>query len=247
MSNAFESANAKQGIASLLAAGLKLLSDDQTITFAKYIRLVLPLDGFVFWVKAQSISQGALLNAMGLNVAGQMLNSIQVAAAQTTTLQVQGSLHYSTQVRQEESETEAVNTVIFSAIQPVQMFNNIAPGVLWIATVEGDATTVGASQGFDGPITFAFSSHSDYYETADLYHYVGIAVLPTLKAQLIDGTDDLVDKGLWVSNSLSLILPLQQYRPPYWDGFSCLIPLFPSYVLPDNLRPPYGAVHIDPR
>ena len=238
MTNAFENARAKQGMAALLAGGLKLLSDDQTIIFTKYVRLVLPLDGFVFWVKAAALAQGAQFNALGLNTSE--FNSAKLVVGSPPTISIQGSLHYATQVRQEEAETEAVNTVVLSAMEPIQQFNNIEPSVLWVATVEGDI------EQFDGPITFAFSSRSNYYETADEYHYVGVAVLPALKAQLIDGPDDLVSKSLWVSNCISLILPLSQYSPPYYDGFSSPLPLYPSYVVPDNVSPPYGVIHVFP-
>lgn len=43
------------------AAGLATLSRDQDVTFTKYVRYVLPLDGFVFWLKTESTTfQGSL-------------------------------------------------------------------------------------------------------------------------------------------------------------------------------------------
>ena len=39
-----------------LAAGVDMLSIQQEITFTRYIRLVLPLDGYVFWVKADMVA-----------------------------------------------------------------------------------------------------------------------------------------------------------------------------------------------
>ncbi len=47
-----------------LAAGLDALSYDQVVAFEPYLRLVLPYDGYVFWVKVSSLSEGAILNAM---------------------------------------------------------------------------------------------------------------------------------------------------------------------------------------
>ena len=36
--------------------GLEDISRSASVTFTKYVRKVLPLDGFVFWVKASIIS-----------------------------------------------------------------------------------------------------------------------------------------------------------------------------------------------
>ena len=35
-----------------LQTGVEAISIQQTVTFTKYVRLVLPLDGYVFWVAA---------------------------------------------------------------------------------------------------------------------------------------------------------------------------------------------------
>jgi hypothetical protein len=48
---------------------------------------------------------------------------------------------------------------------------------------------------------------------------------------------------LTVSNSLPIWLNMPNYVPPY-PGFTCNIPLYPSYLVDDNLVPPFGAVHI---
>ena len=236
MPSAAEGASAKQNMAAALEGGVETLSLDQEIVFTKYIRLVLPLDGYVFWVQADLISTSALMNTFQLNEA--TLNEAQVIADPAPTMIIKGSLHYSTNVNQAESETEAVNQVIFTALSPIQKFNDIEPSVLWIGEYRGD------KQGYDGPIEFAFSARGRYYEQADLYHYVGTAVLPVFKAQLITGLDQIYNHALIVSNSLPIWLSLQQYTPPY-PGFHSYLPLFPSFLVPDNLLPPYGAIHIE--
>ncbi|MBL4028075.1 hypothetical protein H5I45_24615, partial [Escherichia coli] len=48
--------NAKTELNATLTQGLDDLSRFQVVTFTKYIRKVLPLDGFVFWVKASVLS-----------------------------------------------------------------------------------------------------------------------------------------------------------------------------------------------
>lgn len=235
---AAEAAGYKQNEQAALAAGLQTLDLNQEITFTQYIRLVLPLDGYVFWVRSDLVSSSAMLNVLQLNTT--TLNEAQTLIAPAPVITIRGSLHYSTQVNQNESETEAVNTVIFTALEPVQLFNEIQPPVLWIGVYGGQT-----NEGFDGPINFAFSARGRYYEKADLYHYIGTAVLPTFRTQLIDRLDQLVPQELIVSNSLPIWLSLQQYMPPY-PGFYSTIPLFPSFLVPDNLLPPYGAVHIPP-
>ena len=209
MVSATEGASAKQGLAADLAAGLAALSEQGAVTFNKYVRLVLPLDGYVYWVRTAE------------------------------TLTAKGSFHYSTIQVQNEAETEGASTVLFSSLVPIQQFNVVSPEALWVGEYGGDR------EGYDGPVTFAFSSRGRYYQTADLFHYSGTAVLPALKAQLINAPSDISTKALVVSDSLPLWLALNSYVPPY-PGFVTGIKLYPSFLIPDNLPPPYGAVHIEP-
>src|SRR6185437_2594955 len=217
LASAAEGASAKQGIAAALTGGVETISALGEVTFTKYCRLVLPLDGYVFW-----------------------LNSSLVYPACEPQITVRGSFHYSTQQDQSEAENEAVNTVVFTALEPIQQVNGIGENVLWIAEYGGDV------EGFDGPITFAFSARGKYYEQADLFHYVGTAVLPAFRLQLIDSADQLPGNGPIVTNSLPIWLALSRYTPPYNNGISNTLPLYPSFIIPDNLPPPYGAVHIFP-
>ncbi len=237
MANAAEGASAKQNIAAALAGGVETLSLQQEITFTQYVRLVLPLDGFVFWVRSDLLTASALFNAFEFNKAE--LNESSVLAAAAPTITISGSFHYSTRVDQNEAETEANNTVIFTALSPVQQFNDLQPNILWIAEYGGDI------EGFDGPITFAFSARGRYYNAADLFHYSGTAVLPAFKANLINSADQLASRELWISNSLPIWLQLSNYVPPYYpEGFTCSLDLYPSFLVPDNLTPPYGVIHI---
>jgi hypothetical protein len=239
MPTAAEGALAKQQMAAALAGGVENLSAQGSVTFSKYVRLVLPLDGYVFWVKSDLVSQTAMLNMAQFNEVE--LNEAQIVSANTAqTITVKGSFHYSTQQNQDEAENEAVNTVIFTAERPIQLFNDLQQNVLWIAEYGGDI------ENFDGPITFAFSSRGRYYQEADLFHYAGTAVLPAFKAQLIDSVDQLAGRSLIASNSLPVWLRISNYDPPYDNGINNHLQLYPSFLIPDNLLPPYGAVHIPP-
>ena len=212
-------ATAKTELAAGLALGVNTLSGNQTITFTKYIRTVLPADGFVFWVRADLLSPSALYNAAAYNTAmyGQPADVIMEAP----TIQVQGSLHYATANSQDEDAAYSENTVIFTAEEEVENLNEVSPMVKYIGE-------------FDG-LRFAFADRGRYYQQAGLHHYVGAAVYSTMDTQIIDNIDDLNLADQIVSNSL-----------PIWLTFNQAFPVFPSYLVPDNLPPPYCSVHVVP-
>jgi hypothetical protein len=91
-------------------------------------------------------------------------------------------------------------------------------------------------------IIFAFDSRARLYEQADLYHYRGHALKSKNQTQIIDNPATF-NPTLVVSNSLPIWLYMQIYVPPY-PGFTCPFVLYPSYLVDDNLPPPFGAVHI---
>ena len=105
MVSVVEGAQAPQGINAALDVGLDTLSISAVVTFTKYTRNVLPIDGYVFWL------------------------------ATTETLTIKGSLHYSVTRQQNEDETIGVNSVIFSAESKITDFNYIKPNELWLATL----------------------------------------------------------------------------------------------------------------
>lgn len=140
-------------------------------------------------------------------------------------LSVTGSLHYGTEQIQEEDQTLGVNAVIFTATQEITSFNVISTGTLWIA----DWTTPDG-----GTIQIAFSKKSSFYQQSGLYHYSGFAVYPALASQLVNSAADLPVEPI-VSNSLPIWLALNQYAPTY-----------PSFLVSENIEPPYITVHIEP-
>lgn len=231
MVDAVEAASAKQGIASNLAVGVQTLDLNAEIVFTKYVKVVLPLDGFVFWVKADLLSASSIFNASTLNSVP--FNTWQKIVTPAPTIAVKGSLHYSINKQQNEDETIAINQVIFTALSEVNDLDQIGPMVMFIAEI--------------GPerIPYAFSQRAPYYAPADLRHYIGEAVNPVMRTQIIDAIEGFDRKSLVVSNSLPAWLRMNGYVPPY-PGFVCPVTLFPSFAVPDNIEPPYGSVHIDP-
>ena len=154
--------------------------------------------------------------------------------ATTTTLTAQGSLHYSTDRSQEEDQTIGMNSVLFTSEVEVTALNAIAPGTLWICPwATPDGTT----------IQIAFSSRGAYYEQAGLFHYAGFAVFPALQSQLVASASDL-PTGPIVSNSLPIFLAMDLTTIP--TSQAPAVTLYPSFLVDENIVPPYGVVHIEP-
>jgi hypothetical protein len=142
---------------------------------------------------------------------------------------IAGSVHRDVTIEQNEDATVDVNTIIFTSLSEIQTFNNIGPDYLYIANYGG--------------VPFAFSSRGELYEQADVYHYLGKALFSTSSTQLIDDASNFNPTCI-VSNSLPIWLNMPNYVPPY-PGFVCTIPLYPSYLVDDNLPPPFGSIHIE--
>lgn len=141
-------------------------------------------------------------------------------------LETTGVLHYSTDRTQDEDETIGINQVIFSVDEEITEFNAIAPNTVWVANYP-------VPDGEEG-IQIAFSRRGSYFRRADVWHYVGIAVKPVFSAQLVNSLDDL-PAGPIVSNSL-----------PIWLSQNSFAPVYASFLVPDNVVPPYIAAHIVP-
>ncbi len=210
-------------------AGEQSISGAQTVVFTQYVRTVLPLDGFVFWVRADLLSESALNGAMGYNTRGSAYGSGLLVEKPAKQIIAKGSLHISNTKRQEETETYGVSRATFTSEQPLdQGFVAIDDMHIYI--------------GQFGCVRFAFSDQQNFYVQAGLWHYVGDAIYPYMETQIIDTPGDLRTKQLIVSNSLSLWLGLNNNAPFY--GFGNTIPLDPSYLAPPNIRPPFGTVHV---
>lgn len=209
-------------MAETLGAGLTTLSLDQTVTFTKYVKLILPLDGFVFWVNADLVATSVLAN-------------LPSDTCGVNSLTVMGSLHHAVNQRQAEDETIGVNRVLFTTQQEIQDFNAVSPDVIYIATIEDDTDT---------GVRFAFARRGYFYEAATVWHYEGDAIYPPMESQIIDDLTDFDDTDVVVSNSLPIWLALNsifQATDPAWN-----LPMYPSFLVSENILPPYASVHIQP-
>lgn len=202
MSGASGARNAVGQTAADLAA-LALLSQNQTITMTQYTQDVLPLDGYVFWLRT-----GA-------------------------TVDVACSVHVTMDIRQLEDETFGNNRIMLTTGTEIQEFNEVAPTKIWIGEFDRRK--------------FAFSRNdSNYNPAVQTWFYLGDAVPPAMLSQLIDVGSQLDPSTLIVSNSLPIWLALKSYTPIWLVPPNPGITLYPSFAVPANTSPVYGAVHIDP-
>lgn len=187
---------------SSLEAGLQQVGQTPLdVVFTKYIRYVLPLDGYVFWLRVEAAT-------------------------------FQGSIHYGTITTQNETESTAVSRVVFTTSQDIGHLLESSPQTTWI--------------GEHGGRKFAFSSQGFYSPNAKLFHYEGNAVYPYMESQLVDLGAQLDPSTLIVNNSLPAWLAIKEYNPIWLVPPNPGIELFPSFLVPPNLVPPYGVVHIGP-
>lgn len=206
-------------LAASLREGIAVISQNAEITFVPYVKFILPLDGYVFWINATLLSPIGLMGLSPLNVGpiNQFYGNLPSTALQSFT--VPGSLHISTINQQDEDESFSVNRVVFTTQTPINDLNEISPSVMYIAQ--------------HADFKYAFSQRSGWYWQADTYHYSGDAVYPVLESQIIDNITDFDGCSLIASNSI-----------PIWLALNKFMPVYPSYLVSDNIRPPYAAVHI---
>ncbi|ECR9671237.1 hypothetical protein [Salmonella enterica] len=190
-------------LSSVLQSAVETLSSGQEITFRLYVRQVLPLDGFVYWVNAEIVSCDELCR---LNIES------------PTRLKIKGSLHRQVIAVQDESVSKDVNNIIFTPLQKVDDFNVENPDAIYL--------------GEYGGVQFAFSRMESRYQQSGIFHYRGMAILPTMRSQIIDCPEEISDERI-ISNSIPLWLAMKDFATVY-----------PSYLVPQNLRPPYIAVDV---
>jgi len=219
MATVAETITAKTQLGSGLQDGVNTLSGNETVTFTLYVKLILPLDGYVFWVNASLLNDSAIYNALTYGFAEFDNKGSTLPARQ---LNVKGSFHFNTDMHQRDDRFTAYNHILFTSMQIIQDFNLTSPNLIYVATYEG--------------VQFAFSRKDNYYKQADLYHYRGDALYSIMDTQLINSMTGFDTTSVIVSNSLPIWLTLNQF-----------FPMYPSYLVGQNLAPPYASVDIDPR
>lgn len=149
----------------------------------------------------------------------------------TVTFSYVGSLHYSQNIEQNVDETVGLAQVMFSSEEKVTQFEG--PGdTIFIASIGG--------------FRFAFSRQSGFYGPSGEWHYVGTSVIPAFASTLLDTPGAIDPEQAVVSNSMPVWLALNSWTNPFPDQAPARsgITLYPSFMVPPNLAPPYGSVYI---
>ena len=218
MASAVEAAQAKPQLGAGLAQGVETLSGNEQVTFTLYVKLVLPLDGYVFWVNASLLTDSALFNASQYN---KLLYNNYPEGVPARQLVASGSFHFSSDVQMLEDRQTVFNHTTFTSLVEIADFNLINPQFQYIATYQG--------------MRFAFNTRANFYKQADLYHYRGDALYSVMNTQVIDTMTGFDTQSVIVSNSLPIWLSLNQF-----------FPMYPSYLVDQNIVPAYAAVDINP-
>lgn len=221
-------AYARHQMAGVLQAGLRVLDENQRILFVKYLRMVLPVDGTTFWVRADLASSAAIANIARMNSSYQNQPRVNVTPKQ---FYADGSIHYMTSTSQNEDDSSSMNRVIFTAENPVEDLNEVSPLVMYIGTWQG--------------VRFSFSRRENFYQQAGLHHYAGDAVFSVMATQVIDNIGQISNRQI-VSNSLPIWLSLLNPYLPVLGLGGLNFPVYPSFLVDQNIRPPYAAVHVYP-
>lgn len=229
MATMAEARSAPSQLAGALKAGVDNISSTDSVQFAKYYRVVSPLDGTTWWVRASSLSAAAIANVMVANEVPP--NEAERIAALDPLFSAGGSLHYSTDLQQGENANSTTNRMIFTAKESVRELNDYNPAMIYIGERDG--------------IRFAFSRRGSFYRQADLYHYTGDAVYSDMATQVVEDPAQIDINAVVVSNSLPAWLlintrPSYAFEPAPRPNFK----LYSSFLAPTNAVPPYATIHI---
>ncbi|EEG8997189.1 hypothetical protein GKT29_24960, partial [Salmonella enterica] len=185
---------AKTELNATLTQGLDDLSRFQVVTFTKYIRKVLPLDGFVFWVKASVLSSAP--------------------DSEPDTVNVKGYLHLTTESIQDDEQLYDRNVVTFTAQADIDPFNDIGSDVLYIGEFFGIQFSFSRRTGLNEPANLY------HYSGEAIFPYMRSQIINS--ADDIDLADVVVSNSLPIWLSLSHFMPMypamlsvQNLVPPY--------------------------------
>ncbi|MBE8631415.1 hypothetical protein [Salmonella enterica] len=189
-----ELSQAKTELNASLVQGLDDISRSASVTFTKYVRKVLPLDGFVFWVKASVLADDP--------------------DTEPDTKEVKGYLHLTTESIQDEEQLYDKNVVTFTAQADIDPFNDIGSEVLYIGEFYGIQFAFSRRSGLNEPADiYHYTGHA-------IYPHMMSQIINS--ADDIDLADVVVSNSLPIWLSLSHFMPMypamlsvQNLAPPY--------------------------------
>ena len=226
MTSIAESTLGKTSLGSAMEAGVNTISGTQTLTFDLYVRKVSPIDGTVYWVNATLLnSLAGTYNTDDYNTDPYNQGAYKIADIPLS-IDVQGSLHLTSQLHQLEDRTVAYIKAIFTSLQFIQSFTITNPQQMYICSYSSEE---------GGVLRFGFSERMPFYQQSGVWHYMGDTLYAQMSTQIIDSLADFDLATQTVSNSL-----------PIWLALKQPIAIYPSFLVPQNLRPPFIVAHVDP-
>lgn len=134
---------------------------------------------------------------------------------------VNGSLHLTQDTQQQSEANYDIQSVVFTTKKQVTAFEEIDPGLMYVLTLPNGSL-------------LAFNGQRMRYDPAGIWHYYGRALFPFEASQVIANALDIPDDAV-VSNSL-----------PLWLAMTTdTLPVYPSFLVPQNAIPPYVSVDIE--
>jgi hypothetical protein len=203
-----------------LAVGLDVLSEEATYSLQLYTRVVLPVDGFVFW------------------------------APRGNPKQIKGSFHYALEIKQDADEVAAEGDCIFTSMTQLGTLGQTgtaatatvpSTSALYVITVGENPTDDPKT----APVRFAFNRQGHFYAQAGVWHYSGRRIMPAFATQLLDPGNTIDLTRAVKSDSTALWLAMNSYQQAY-DGQPTTpgVTLYPADMSAENLAPPYATVDI---
>ena len=155
-----------------------------------------------------------------------------VRDASAAPLVIMGSLHYNSDLVQTDDNTQPTTRIVFTSQEPVRDFTEMDPQTLYMAWFEGNQ--------------FAFASLAAHYQQADLWHYIGKGTFSEYANLIVDDISQVPTVPI-ISNSLPSWLAMNDYNPPWHVDIPFPpITLYPAFLSPMNMEPPYGTIMIEP-
>ncbi|VFS51418.1 hypothetical protein [Budvicia aquatica] len=200
-------------LAVALHSAVETISSSQRVTFTLYVKQILPLDGYVYWVKA-SIVNPAELARLGLSDS-------------PLSVSISGSLHRQALSEQTDTVSQSINHIIFTPIEKIDDFNVVDPNGMYLGQYEG--------------VQFTFSRMDSRYTQAGIFHYRGESVRPSMRTQIIDSQDD-INTDLVLSNSIPIWL-LNNHIAPVYPSYLLPANVPAPYIVADvqSTKPLQGA------
>jgi hypothetical protein len=226
MATIFETTGAPRELGAGLQQGVNTLSYNQDMPFDLYKRLVLPIDGFAFWIKASLLPEyyDSLYNTTPMNQTtpnqGAVKPVLTPLQAKVLHFRALGSLHLTQVTEMQEAKVYTRQRVVFTCLQEVDHLDATAPDEMYFTTLPNGSKA-------------AFSALESRYFQSGLWHYVGLGLFNVNSTQVIDDLSKL-DTSQIVSNSLPIWLSLGTNE----------LPVYPSYLSLANINPPYVVADI---